>query len=142
MSIDKGIENGLATPDMSPWEFAPSVQHQLEWPKWGQYRETKGKAGEPPDLPSAIRLLELYNSWLNAGSGAEHAAIWHEMLRIWADEVFSIGLIGGVLQPVVVNSRLRNVPTASTTGIPARISACTGRTDFGSTPATPSPRRH
>jgi len=110
MSIDKGVENGLATSDMSPWEFAPSVQHQLEWPKWGQYRETKGKAGEPPDLPSAIRLLELYNSWLNAGSGAEHAAIWHEILHIWAGEVFSIGLIGGVLQPVVVNSRLRNVP--------------------------------
>ena len=110
MSIDKGVENGLATADMSPWEFAPSLQQQLEWSKWGQYRETKGKAGEPPDLPGAIRLLELYNSWLNASSGAEHAAIWHEMLRIWADEVFSIGLIGGVLQPIVVNARLRNVP--------------------------------
>jgi len=110
MSIDKGIENGLATADMSPWDFAPSVQHQLEWPKWGQYRETKGQAGEPPDLPGAVRLMELYNSWMNASSGAEHAAIWHEMLRIWADEVFSIGLIGGVLQPVVVNARLRNVP--------------------------------
>jgi len=110
MSIDKGIENGLATADISPWDFAPSVQQQLEWPKWGQYRETKGAAGEAPDLPGAVRLMELYNSWMNASSGAEHAAIWHEMLRIWADEVFSIGLIGGVLQPVVVNARLRNVP--------------------------------
>jgi peptide/nickel transport system substrate-binding protein len=110
MSIDKGIENGLATADISPWDFAPSVQQQLEWPKWGQYRETKGAAGEAPDLPGAVRLMELYNSWMNASSGAEHAAIWHEMLRIWADEVFSIGLIGGVLQPIVVNARLRNVP--------------------------------
>ena len=110
MSIDKGIENGLATPDMSPWEFAPTTQQQLQWPKWGQYWETKGTAGEPPDLPSASRLLELYNSWLNASTTPEHAAIWHEMLRLWADEVFSIGLIGGVLQPVVVNNRLRNVP--------------------------------
>jgi len=110
MSVDKGIENGLATADMSPWEFAPTTQQQLEWPKWGQYYETKGQAGEAPDLPSAARLLELYNSWLNAGSSAEHAAIWHEMLKIWADEVFSIGLIGGVLQPVVVNDHLRNVP--------------------------------
>ena len=110
MSIDKGIENGLATADMSPWDFAPSAQQQLEWPKWGQYRETKGTAGEAPDVPGAVGLMELYNSWLNASSGTEHAAIWHEMLRIWADEVFSIGLIGGVLQPVVVNARLRNVP--------------------------------
>ncbi len=110
ISIDKGIENGLATADMPPWEFAPTTQQQLEWPKWGQYWETKGTAGEAPDIPSASRLLELYTSWLNAGTSAEHAAIWHEMLKIWADEVFSIGLIGGVLQPVVVNDRLRNVP--------------------------------
>ncbi len=32
------------------------------------------------------------------------------MLQIWAEEVYSIGLIAGVLQPVVVNARLRNVP--------------------------------
>jgi len=33
------------------------------------------------------------------------------MLKIWSDEVFSIGLIAGVQQPVVVNTRLRNVPS-------------------------------
>jgi peptide/nickel transport system substrate-binding protein len=110
MSIDKGVENGLATSEMSPWEFAPTTQQQLEWPKWGQYWETKGTAGEAPDVPSAARLLELYRSWLNAATSPEHAEIWHEMLNIWSDEVFSIGLIGGVLQPVVVNARLRNVP--------------------------------
>ncbi len=48
MSIDKGIENGLASAAMSPWEFAPTSQQQLEWPKWGQYYETKGTAGELP----------------------------------------------------------------------------------------------
>jgi peptide/nickel transport system substrate-binding protein len=32
------------------------------------------------------------------------------MLQIWSDQVFSIGLIAGVLQPVVVNDRLKNVP--------------------------------
>jgi peptide/nickel transport system substrate-binding protein len=32
------------------------------------------------------------------------------MLRIWADEVFSIGTVAGVLQPIVVNAKLRNVP--------------------------------
>jgi len=110
MSLDKGIENGLATADMSPWEFAPTRQQQLEWPKWGQFAETKGTAGEAPDLPAAIRLKELYEAWLAAVKGDEHARIWHEMLRIWADEVFSIGIVAGVLQPVVVNTRLRNVP--------------------------------
>jgi peptide/nickel transport system substrate-binding protein len=111
MSLDKGIENGLATPDMSCWELAPTAQHQLEWPKWGQYAETNRTAGEAPDLPDVIRLRELYESWLGAATGDKHAQVWHEMLRIWADQVFTIGLVAGVQQPVVVNARLRNVPT-------------------------------
>ena len=111
MSLDKGIENGLATADMSPWELAPTTQQQLEWPKWGQYLETKGKAGEPPDLPAAVRLKELYDSWLDAATDSAHTLIWHQMLQIWADEVYSIGLVAGVEQPIVVNARLRNVPS-------------------------------
>jgi len=111
MSLDKGVENALATADMSPWEFAPTTQQQLEWPKWGQYVDTKGKAGEAPDLPAAVRLKDLYQSWLGAPAGSEHALIWHEMLRSWAEEVYSIGLVAGVQQPVVVNARLRNLPT-------------------------------
>ena len=110
MSIAKGVENGLPTADMSPSEFAPTQQQQLQWPKWGQYFETKGLAGEPPDLPSAGQLLVLYETWLLTADSAERARIWHEMLRIWADEVFSIGIVAGVPQPVVVSTRLRNVP--------------------------------
>jgi len=110
MSIDKGIENGLATAAMPPWEFAPTTQQQLEWPKWGQYYETKGEAGEAPSLPSAIRLRDLYGEWLAAVSDEEHTRIWRNMLQIWADEVFSIGTVAGVLQPIVVNAKLRNIP--------------------------------
>jgi peptide/nickel transport system substrate-binding protein len=110
MSIDKGIEDGLANASASPWEFAPTSQQQLEWPKWGQYYETKGLAGEPPDLPAAVQLRDLYGDWLGTASPQEQALIWHQILHIWADEVFSIGTIGGVLQPVVVNDKLRNVP--------------------------------
>ena len=94
----------------SPWEFAPTSQQQLEWPKWGQYYETKGMAGEPPDLPSAVELKKLYEGWLGATSRQEKTLAWREILQIWADEVFSIGTVGGVLQPVVVNDSLRNVP--------------------------------
>jgi peptide/nickel transport system substrate-binding protein len=110
MSLDKGIENGLATADMSPWELAPTTQQQLEWPKWGQYAETNQTAGEPPDLPEATQLKELYDDWLGAETSDKHAEVWHEMLRIWADQVFSIGLVAGVQQPVVINAQLRNVP--------------------------------
>ncbi len=110
MSIDWGIENGLATAEMSPWEFAPTTQQQLEWPKWGQYMETGGKAGEPPDLPKASKLRELYSAWPDATTHADQARIWQDMLKIWCDEVYTIGLVAGVLQPVVVSDKLRNVP--------------------------------
>ena len=96
---------------MSPWELAPTCQQQLEWPKWGQYVDTKGQSGEAPELPAAMRLKELYESWLAASAGDEHALIWHDMLRSWAEEVYSIGLVAGVQQPVVVNARLRNLPS-------------------------------
>jgi peptide/nickel transport system substrate-binding protein len=111
MSIDKGVENGLATADMAPAEFAPTSQEQLAWPKWGQHFETQGEAGAPPDLPGAIRLQALYKAWLDATDSVQRAKIWHDMLGIWADEVYSIGTVAGVEQPVVVNDRLRNVPT-------------------------------
>ena len=110
MSLEKGIENGLATPTMSPAEFAPTSQQQLEWPKWGEYAETKGKAGEAPTPPDVVKLKQLYESWLVSISETDQARLWHEMLKIWADDVFTIGLVAGVLQPIVVNDRLRNVP--------------------------------
>ena len=44
----------------------PAQGDQLQWPKWGQYYETNGEAGEPPDLPEAKRLMDLYKEWTTA----------------------------------------------------------------------------
>ena len=46
----------------------------------------------------------------SAASVAEQTKIWHEMLNIRAEQVYSIGLISDILQPVVVHKRLKNVP--------------------------------
>jgi peptide/nickel transport system substrate-binding protein len=62
-------------------------------------------------MPGALKLKKLYAEWLAATEPDEHARIWHEMLSIWADEVYSIGTVAGVLQPILVSDRLRNVPT-------------------------------
>jgi peptide/nickel transport system substrate-binding protein len=111
MSISYGLENGIPTADMSPWEFAPTSQFdQYQWPKWGQHWETKGEAGEPPDLPEAKELLSLFRSWSAATSPEEREDIWRRMLDIYNDEVYSIGLASGVFQPVVARTDLRNVP--------------------------------
>ncbi|MHA1114072.1 MAG: ABC transporter substrate-binding protein [Alphaproteobacteria bacterium] len=110
MSVWSGLENGLATADHSPAELAPTSQQQLHWPKWGQYFETRGQAGEAPDMPAAKRLLALNQTWREARDGAERRAIWKEMLDIQAENVFTIGLVAAVPQPVVIDDDLRNVP--------------------------------
>jgi peptide/nickel transport system substrate-binding protein len=111
MTIWFGLENGIPTPEMSPEELAPTSQQGLQWPKWGQYAETGGASGEAIDDPPAAELMKLNKAWEHAGPGEERARIWHRMLAINAEEVYSIGLIASVKQPVVVSNRLRNVPT-------------------------------
>jgi peptide/nickel transport system substrate-binding protein len=101
---------GLPTPDMSPDWLAPVSAQHLQWSKWGKYYETDGKQGEPPSLPAARRLVELYEEWLVSTTREERSRIWAEMLDINATEVFSIGVVGGALQPVVVKNGLRGVP--------------------------------
>ena len=111
MSVWNGLENGLPTAAMSPAELAPTSQQQLQWPKWGQFFETDGRVGEGPDDPQAVELLNLYRRWRAATTDAARAAIWHRMLQIQADQVYSIGIVSSIPQPVVASTHLRNVPS-------------------------------
>ncbi len=110
MAIWFGLENGIPSADMSPWEFAPTTQQQYQWPRWGQYYETRGAAGTPPDEPEAKRLLELYHAWRATRTTDERRALWHEILELYSAQVYSIGLVAGVPQPVAANERLRGLP--------------------------------
>lgn len=105
-----GGEFGLPTPDMSPGWLAPVSQEQLQWSQWGLYFESKAARGQPPTLPAAQRLVELYRRWLVSTERAHRARIWDEMLEVNAEEVFTIGILGNSLQPVVVANALRGVP--------------------------------
>jgi len=110
VAVWSGYENGVPTADMSPFEFAPTTQQALQWPMWGQYFETGGQSGEAPDLPAAEELMTLNEAWRRAATTEAREAIWRRMLAIHAAQVFTIGLIAGTLQPVVVSDRLNNVP--------------------------------
>jgi peptide/nickel transport system substrate-binding protein len=110
MTVWKGLENAVPTPQMSPRELAPTSQVQLGWAKWGQHYEAGGRAGEPVDDAAAAELVELYEAWQMTTDDARRAEIWSRMLEIHAEQVFSIGIVRGIPQPVVVNKSLRNVP--------------------------------
>ncbi|VAV96521.1 ABC transporter, substrate-binding protein (cluster 5, nickel/peptides/opines) [hydrothermal vent metagenome] len=110
MTIWNGLDNAVASPDMSPFELIPSSQSSLQWPQWGIYYESDGKKGEKPDLPAAIELLEYSKKWTRATSSSEKAEIWKKILEIYSDQVFSIGIVNGALQPIIVNNQIQNVP--------------------------------
>ncbi len=110
MAMWFGNENGVPAADMSPGEFAPTTQQLLMWPRWGQYHETGGAAGEPIDMEAPRRLMDLYLAWRASRTSDERRSIWDEMLEIYCDGVYSIGLVAGILQPLAVSNRMRNVP--------------------------------
>jgi peptide/nickel transport system substrate-binding protein len=110
MSVWSGLENGLATPDSSPDELAPTSQSQQQWPKFGQYLETGGKSGDPVDIPEVKELQRLYQAWSEARTRTDRERAWHAMLELHAEQQFVIGVVSGVPQPVVARDNLMNVP--------------------------------
>ncbi|WP_421870100.1 ABC transporter substrate-binding protein [Motiliproteus sp.] len=108
MSVWTGLPNAIPSSDMSPAELAPTTQQQLQWSQWGKHYETG--QGEAPVLPEAQRLLELNNAWRQATNAEQRTQIWQQMLDIYSDQVYSIGTVARVLQPIVIRSDLRNVP--------------------------------
>src|SRR5262249_20816754 len=87
MTIFQGIENGVATAAMSPAEFAPTDQQQLQWPRWGQYVETQGRSGEAIDLEAGRELQRLNADWRDALSDADRTQIWQRILEIHAEQL-------------------------------------------------------
>ncbi|MBL4692058.1 MAG: ABC transporter substrate-binding protein [Magnetovibrio sp.] len=110
MSVWSGIENALPNAALSPAEFAPTSQQQLQWPSWGLNFETNMRMGEEPDIPAAKELLVLNQAWNETRDLKQQQKIWQRMLDIQTEQMFTIGLVAGVSQLVVVNNRLHNVP--------------------------------
>lgn len=110
MSIWYGLDNGVPTADMSPSGLAPTFDDQLQWPLWGMYYLSAGQAGKAPDLPEAVELVDLLNQWGATMKFGEREAIWHKMLSLYTQQVFSIGLINSTPQPVLRSAKLQNVP--------------------------------
>ena len=110
MALWFGLENGIPSADMSPHEFAPTSQQQYQWPKWGQYFETGGQVGVAPICRRRRACATCSTPGAAPRRTEARREIWHQMLEIWSEQVFSIGIIAGVPQPVVAHQDLRNLP--------------------------------
>lgn len=110
MGVWWGVDNGLVSPNSSPEEFVPSSQQQLQWPKWGQYIESGGIKGQPSEMEDVNRLVVLNRQWEQAQDAKTQKLVWHKILDQYSDQVYSIGTINSVPQPIVISNRLHNVP--------------------------------
>ncbi len=110
MTAFAGAVTAVPTVDTSPKEFAPTMQGGLQWSRWGMYVESKGKQGEKCDLPSACKLMDYLKEWETSTDPAVRRKAWDQILATNADEVFSIGTVNGIRQPIVVGPKVRNVP--------------------------------
>jgi len=110
MTANGGVVTAAPTPMTSPKEFAPTMRGGLQWSKWGMYVESKGQQGEKCDMKSVCQLLDYVQEWQNATDETGRREAWEKILQANADEVFSIGTVNGIRQPIVVGSRVRNVP--------------------------------
>ncbi|MFY0613496.1 MAG: ABC transporter substrate-binding protein [Hyphomicrobiaceae bacterium] len=111
MSVWSGHNNGLPGPATNPEFLAPISQAQLQWPEWGLHAQTNGKKGVAPELPAVAKLMELLKAWQKSTSEVDQTRIWHAMLEIHSNNLFTIGILNGTKQPVVTAPNLRNVPT-------------------------------
>jgi peptide/nickel transport system substrate-binding protein len=110
MSGWTGMDNALVAAEMEPDALAPTSPAQFNWPRWGQYFESGGREGEAPTIQEAKELVELYRGWRHSTTHQERREIWQTMLRINAEQLFTIGVVNATLQPVVIAKTLRNVP--------------------------------
>jgi peptide/nickel transport system substrate-binding protein len=110
MSVWTGLDNGVPTADMNPGQLAPTSDEQLQWPLWGSYYLSNGMEGKAPEMPEAQKLVDLLGQWRHASATDERRRIWDEMLTIYTDQVFSIGIVNAALQPMMRSSRLQNMP--------------------------------
>lgn len=110
MTAFAGAVTAVPTVNTSPKEFAPTMLGGLQWSRWGMFVESKGRQGEKCDMESACKLLDYLKEWETGATPDDRRKAWEKILSTNADEVFSIGTVNGIRQPIVVGPKIRNVP--------------------------------
>ena len=110
MTAFAGVVTAAPTVNTSPKEFAPTMQGGLQWSRWGMFVESKGRQGDKCDMQSACKLLDYVKEWETGATPDDRRKAWEKILATNADEVFSIGTVNGIRQPIVVGPKIRNVP--------------------------------
>lgn len=88
-----------------PWHEPPLCLGGVEW--WNWYKSGGETGEEPPEIIK--RLYELTEEWGNTLSGSEeYLRIGKEILTINLENLFTIGTVGLIPQPIMLRNDLKN----------------------------------
>jgi peptide/nickel transport system substrate-binding protein len=96
-------------PLLNPRYTIPIDASSLPGPQVGLYVATGGKEGVKP-TPYYQELIDLHLIVGTAATEVEQAEIGKEIFRRYSENLWSIGIVGGTPQPIVISRKLGNVP--------------------------------
>lgn len=92
------------------WAVATEGRGYHWGPMWNRWYESGGEAGEEPPV-EIKRLNEILQERASVTDLDELKALMAEVTAFHTEKLFMIGTVGEFPVPLVVNNRLRNVPT-------------------------------
>lgn len=95
-----------------PWEINWEKPWGVEWARW---YVTQGEQGEEPPA-EILRVIDLWEQMQRTMDEAEQVRLGKEILKSQAENLWTIGTVGNVPEPVIIGSNLRNFPQEGYTG--------------------------
>ena len=100
-----------------PFWFVP---YEMGWERtmfneWARWYTTGGKEGQvPPD--AIMSVIKIWETALSTTDEKEGIRLGRELLKSQAENLWTIGTVGHLFEPVIVGDNLRNFPTEGYTG--------------------------
>lgn len=116
-----GMSIDATTAATNPYRAAPVFGDRALSPftglPWLEWKESGGAKGEEP--PAKVkRIFELIDMWTTLELGSEEwISVAEEICQLRYETMYQFGTVGGVPWTYVVNNRIHNVPTYTSTSV-------------------------
>ncbi|MCC5846291.1 MAG: ABC transporter substrate-binding protein [Verrucomicrobia bacterium] len=125
--MDMTLWHADRTTDMvfpvQPWWFVPIHRgwESSMWPLWAEWYRSGGESGEEP-IPEMLEVIGWWDDFRTNMDENRRIELGKKILAAQAENLWGIGTVSLAPQPVVVSTRLRNVPTRGYWGWDSRRS--------------------
>jgi peptide/nickel transport system substrate-binding protein len=103
-------------PQRPEWFVPYTIGWEKPWGvEWARWYETDGEEGEEPP-EEIMHLFETWEAMQEAVDEDEQIRLGKEILKSQAENLWTIGTVGHLLEPVIVGDNMRNFPKEGYTG--------------------------